>query len=65
MHYKGQSQNLRKKGLSMREYVAKFKIICNLLDNAGHKISDLDRILGILNGLSDEYETIVAIISSK
>lgn len=40
MHYKRQMQNLRKDGMSIRDYLTKIKNYCDLLEDAGHKILD-------------------------
>lgn len=65
MYYKKQIQNLKKEGLSMKDYLTKMKSLSDLLEAAGHKVSETDHILAILNGLGDEYESIIAIISSQ
>ncbi|KAL6311690.1 hypothetical protein AAG906_019040 [Vitis piasezkii] len=65
MFYKSQMQMLKKDGLTMRDYLTKMKNYCDLLATAGHKISDTDHILAIMQGLGDEYESVIAVISSK
>ena len=65
MQYKRQLQNLRKDNASMRDYLSKAKTICDQLACAGHKVADTEQILCILSGLDDEYEAVVAIISSN
>lgn len=64
MHYKRQLHNIRKENQTMGEYLAKIKTTCDLLEAAGHKISDSEQVLIILSGLNDEYEAVVAVISS-
>lgn len=49
----------------MRDYLSKIKMLCDQLASAGHKISDYEQILSILNGLDEEYEAVAAVISSK
>jgi hypothetical protein len=49
----------------MRDYLSKAKTICDQLACAGHKITDTEQILCMLGGLDDEYEAVVAIISSN
>lgn len=49
----------------MREYLAQVNNICNMLEAAGHKITETEQVFTILNGLSDEYEAVVAVISSQ
>ncbi|KAJ9670832.1 hypothetical protein PVL29_027021 [Vitis rotundifolia] len=65
MSYKSQMQMLKKDGLTMRDYLTKMKNYCNLLATAGHKISDTNHILAIMQGLGDEYEFVIVVISSK
>ncbi|KAL6332879.1 hypothetical protein AAG906_019391 [Vitis piasezkii] len=65
MFYKSQMQMLKKDGLTMRDYLTKMKNYCDLLATAGHKISDTDHILAIMQGLGEEYESVIAVISSK
>ncbi|KAJ9682583.1 hypothetical protein PVL29_018495 [Vitis rotundifolia] len=65
MFYKSQMQMLRKDGLTMRDYLTKMKNYCDLLVTADHKILDTDHILAIMQGLRDEYEFVIAVISSK
>ncbi|WKA00029.1 hypothetical protein VitviT2T_018424 [Vitis vinifera] len=65
MFYKSQMQMLKKDGLTMRDYLTKMKNYCDLLATVGHKISDIDHILAIMQGLGDEYESVMAVISSK
>ncbi|RVW88665.1 Retrovirus-related Pol polyprotein from transposon RE1 [Vitis vinifera] len=65
MFYKSQMQMLKKDGLTMRDYLTKMKNYCDLLATAGNKISDTDHILAIMQGLGEEYESVIAVISSK
>ncbi|RVW56240.1 Retrovirus-related Pol polyprotein from transposon RE1 [Vitis vinifera] len=65
MYYKSQMQMLKNDGLTMRDYLTKMKNYCDLLAIAGHKISDTDHILAIMQGLGDEYESVIVVISSK
>lgn len=48
----------------MRDYISQVNNICNMLEAAGHKVSEKEQILSILNGLNEEYEAVVAVISS-
>ncbi|XP_034704287.1 uncharacterized protein LOC117928519 [Vitis riparia] len=41
------------------------KNYCDLLATAGHKILDTDHILAIMQGLGDEYKSVIVVISSK
>lgn len=65
MYHKRQLQNIRKDNYSMREYLYKIKTLCDLLEAACHKVSEFEQILTILNGLSDDYEAVVAVIASN
>lgn len=49
----------------MREYLFKIKTTCDLLEASSHKVSDSEQILTILNGLSDDYEAVVAVIATQ
>lgn len=49
----------------MREYLTKIKTLCDQLATASHKLFDLEKMLPILSGLDDEYEAVVAVVSSK
>ena len=65
MYYKSQMQMLKNDGLTMRDYLTKMKNYCDLLATVGHKILDTDHILAIMQGLGDEYESVIDVISSK
>ncbi|RVW30677.1 Retrovirus-related Pol polyprotein from transposon RE1 [Vitis vinifera] len=52
-------------GLTMRDYLTKMKNYCDLLATAGHKILNTNHILAIMQGLGDEYKSIIVVISSK
>lgn len=65
MYYKKQIDTLNKECLSMNDYLTKIKSLSDLLKAAGHKMFETNHILAILNGLGDEYKSIVAIISSQ
>ncbi|KAL5563358.1 hypothetical protein UlMin_033105 [Ulmus minor] len=65
MFYKRQIQTLKKDPLPMRDYLMKMKGFFDMLAAADHGMSDTDQVLAILNGLGDEYESIIAIICSK
>lgn len=43
----------------------KVKTLCGTLESSGHKISETEQVLNILNGLDDSFESVVAVISSK
>lgn len=65
MSYKRQLQNIKKDNMSIREYLSEIKNLCDLLESSGHKVSETEHVLSILNGLSDDFEAIVAVITSK
>lgn len=65
MSYKRQLQNIRKESMNVREYLSKIKNLCDLLESSGHKVNETEHVLNILNGLGEEFEAIVAVISSR
>ena len=65
MHYKRQMQTLGKENMSMREYLTKVTTLCDLLATAGHQITETEQILTIMNGLDEQYESVIAVITSK
>lgn len=65
MHHKRQLQCIKKENMTIREYLSKIKTLCDLLESAGHKVTESEHILTILNGLDNDYEAIVAVISSQ
>ena len=65
MYYKQQIQSFKKGSLSMRDYLTKMKGYFDMLGASGHRISDSDQVLAILNGLGDEYESIIAVVCSR
>lgn len=64
VYHKKQLHNIRKDNRITREYLSKIKTTCDL-EAVDHKVSDLKQILTILNELSDEYEVVIAVISSQ
>ena len=65
MYHKRKLQNIKKEELPMREYLSRIKMLCDQLSSTGHTISDLDQILYILSGLDEEYESVIAVITSR
>ncbi|KAL5554287.1 hypothetical protein UlMin_041688 [Ulmus minor] len=65
MFYKRQIQTLKKDSLSMRDFLMKMKGYFDMVSAADHGMTDTDQVLAILNGLGDEYESIIAIICSR
>lgn len=51
--------------MNVREYLSKIKNLCDLLESSGHKVSETEHVLSILNRLGDEFEAVVAVITSK
>ncbi|KAL5772664.1 hypothetical protein ACOSQ2_012588 [Xanthoceras sorbifolium] len=64
MQLKLQLQTLKKGSLSMSEYLMKKKSIMDALAFAGHKLSDDDKFMYILRGLSQEYDPLVISVTS-
>ena len=48
----------------MRDYLAILKSVCDHLALLGEPVSDATRISHILNGLTMEYESVMAIINA-
>lgn len=65
MQYKLQLQTLKKKGLSMEDYIAKMKGYMDILATCGHSISEEGQILYILYGVGLEYDTVVVHVTSR
>ena len=65
MFYKSEMQMLKNDGLTMRDYLTKMKNYCDLLATVGHKILDTDHIVAIMQGLGDEYKSVIVVIFSK
>lgn len=51
--------------MSVREYLNKIKTLYDTLESSGHRVSETEQVLNILNGLDDSFESVVAVISSK
>lgn len=65
MYHKRQLQNMKKENNTIRDYLFKVKSICDSLDAACHGIPESEQVLIILNGLTDDYESVVVVISSQ
>lgn len=65
MHYKRQSQRIKKENMIIKEHLCKIKTLWDLLESSRHIVTENGHILTILNGLDSDYEAVVAIISSK
>ncbi|KAL5819060.1 hypothetical protein ACOSQ4_022902 [Xanthoceras sorbifolium] len=57
MQLKLQLQTLKKNGSTMSEYLLKKKSIIDALSFAGHPLSNDDKLMTILGGLSSEYDS--------
>ncbi|KAK6158153.1 hypothetical protein DH2020_005467 [Rehmannia glutinosa] len=64
MEYKFQLQNLKKRSMSMRDYLNKPKACCDALASARNKLSEEDQVLHVLSGLPSEYNRINVTITS-
>lgn len=62
--YKNQLSNLKKGSLSMREYLANIKSICDHLAMLGEKVDDAAQVSYGLNGLTSEYEAVITVINA-
>ncbi|KAE8665186.1 hypothetical protein F3Y22_tig00112649pilonHSYRG00099 [Hibiscus syriacus] len=51
----------RKAGLTVSDYLAKIKTVCDLLNAAGCDVPEKEQVSVILTGLSMEFESIIAI----
>lgn len=65
MQYKFQLQPIKKDNLSMRDFLAKIKELCDLLGAAGCRNPEEDHILYILGGLSHDYDSIIVTVTIK
>ncbi|KAL4284574.1 hypothetical protein GQ457_16G026700 [Hibiscus cannabinus] len=58
-------RSLKKGSLPMRAYISQIREICDLLATCGSKVSELEQVATILNGLSVEYEAFIAVITAS
>ncbi|KAH1046132.1 hypothetical protein J1N35_036916 [Gossypium stocksii] len=65
MHLHCKLYSLRKSALSMRDYLSQIKEVSDTLATFGSPISDIEHIAIILNGLPQDYDSFVAIITSS
>ncbi|KAL4341916.1 hypothetical protein GQ457_08G024210 [Hibiscus cannabinus] len=65
MHLHCKLCSMRKGALHMREYTVKVKEICDLLALSGNKVSEVEHIATILNGLPAEFAPFVAVITAS
>ena len=60
---KQQFRSIKKDSMSINEYILKIKTIGHSLAAIGEPLNDKDVLLAILNGLDQEYETVVSLIT--
>ncbi|KAK6126705.1 hypothetical protein DH2020_039551 [Rehmannia glutinosa] len=65
MQYKLQLSTMKKGNQSMREFINKVKLCCDALCAAGHKVKEVDQVLHVCAGLTNEYDPIVCAITSR
>lgn len=65
LYYKNLLTNQQKRELSMRDYLATIKSHCDHLAMLGEPVPESAHISHILNGLTFEYEPIIAIVNAK
>ncbi|KAL3652810.1 hypothetical protein CASFOL_002491 [Castilleja foliolosa] len=64
LQYKLQLQTTKKGNLSMREYLAKVKMCCDLLATTGNPVSQSDQLMHILSGLGSEYDPVMVTVTA-
>lgn len=62
---KEELQNLRKRGLSISEYLLKIKMLTNYLISAGCPISEEKKLMYMLGGLGEDYNNVLSTIIEK
>jgi len=60
---KQQLRSVKKESMSINDYILKIKTIGHSLAAIGEPLSDKDVFLAILNGLDQEFETVVSLIT--
>ncbi|KAL3634153.1 hypothetical protein CASFOL_021207 [Castilleja foliolosa] len=65
LQYKMQLQTTRKGNMSMRDYLAKIKMCCDLLATTGNPVSCNDQIMHILSGLGSEYDPVMVTVTAS
>ncbi|GMI95464.1 hypothetical protein HRI_003215700 [Hibiscus trionum] len=55
----------KKRGLTVTEYLAKIKLICDSLNASGNIVSEQEQVSVILSGLTAEFESVLAIASKE
>ena len=65
MHFRSLLQHTKKENLGMQEYLDKMKSYSDFLSSADCEISERDKILYIMGGLSQEYNPVMVSISSR
>ncbi|KAL3644258.1 Helix-loop-helix protein 2 [Castilleja foliolosa] len=64
LQYKLQLQTTKKGNSSMRDYLAKIKMCCDLLATTGNAVSQSDQIMHILSGLGSEYDPVMVTVTA-
>ena len=59
---KQQLRSIKKNDLSVRDYVLLIKTMGHALAAIGEPLNDKDLLIAILNGLDNDYETVVSLI---
>lgn len=65
LHYTNELQSLKKRGISMNDYLLKFKNLVDMLSYAGQCITEQNQILQILSGLGAEYDPIMMTVTAQ
>ncbi|KAL5830513.1 hypothetical protein ACOSQ3_019981 [Xanthoceras sorbifolium] len=65
LHLKSLIQSTRKGSMSMTDYVLKIKSYADSLSAVGHQMDDQDILLNVLNGLGNEYDSVVVCNASN
>ena len=60
---KQQLRVIKKESLSLNDYILKIKTIGHTLAAIGEPLNDKEILLAILNGLDQEYEIVVSLIT--
>ena len=62
---KTQLKSIKKQGVSASKYVLKIKKVANYLAVVGAPISTNDHVEGILDGLNEEYSSLITTVLSR
>ena len=64
MGLNSQLQQIKKKGISMSDYLTKMKKIFDAYAAMGEPVSYCDKLIHLLNGLGEEYDGVVTSIQN-